>query len=113
MLISLKTNIKFCKTNKFIKLPTNRFGENTPNKDTYIVDGHPIFVDGKEVQPGDFLGKMVWKKLLLTTMLAFILYAQTKGHSSRLMAIWLFAHGKRTSGMSVLKNMVMYIGNNK
>ncbi|NIO44940.1 MAG: hypothetical protein GTN36_05310 [Candidatus Aenigmarchaeota archaeon] len=56
-LIDVKFNLKFCKTNKFIKLSTNCFGKNMPNKDTYIVDGHPIYVDGGEVQPRDFLGK--------------------------------------------------------
>ncbi|NIO44936.1 MAG: hypothetical protein GTN36_05290 [Candidatus Aenigmarchaeota archaeon] len=64
-LMNVKFNLKFCKTNKFIKLPTDCFGENTPNKDTFIVDGHPIFVDGKEVQPRDFLSKNGVEEVLL------------------------------------------------
>lgn len=44
-------NIKFIPSNKFIRIKKHAFGINRPDNDLLIREGHPIFIDGKEIQP--------------------------------------------------------------
>ncbi len=54
--LTVNFNIKCGFTNHFIKLPKNLLGRNKPVSDTYMVKGHPIQVDGNEIQPSELEG---------------------------------------------------------
>jgi len=43
-------NIKFVPGKKFIHLQKNALSENVPDRDLYITGGHPILVDGKDIE---------------------------------------------------------------
>jgi hypothetical protein len=48
--VKLVSNIRLANATKFVLIQKGAFGD-SPSEDTYIIDGHPIFVNSKEVLP--------------------------------------------------------------
>jgi len=55
--IKILHNIRFAKTDSFIKIEKGSLGSNMPSDDLLIRDRHPILVNGKIVEPRRLLGK--------------------------------------------------------
>jgi hypothetical protein len=49
--VKLVQNVKLLDATKFVIIEKCALGENEPSEDMYIIDGHPIFIDNKEVLP--------------------------------------------------------------
>lgn len=55
--VNVLHNIRFAKTDSFIKIEKGSLGPNMPSDDLLIRDRHPILVNGKIVEPRRLLGK--------------------------------------------------------
>lgn len=60
--------IKFCPTNSYIKISKDALAPNSPSKDLFIKNGHPILLNGKEVHPETLInGTTIVKAEMETT----------------------------------------------
>ena len=63
--IDLLYNIRYIPTNKFIMISKDSLGQNMPSEDLYIVEGHPLNIDGKEILCDDLINDDTIKKVVL------------------------------------------------
>lgn len=63
--IDLLYNIKYIPTKNFIMISKDSLGQNMPSEDLYIVEGHPLNIDGEEILCQDLINGDTIKKVVL------------------------------------------------
>lgn len=63
--------IAYPATNLFIKVSKDAVSSGKPNEDLYIIEGHPIVIQGEEVQPNTILGKRIQHRQLDEPVLTY------------------------------------------
>lgn len=76
--VKLIYNIKFLPTSNFILIKKDALGENMPDDDLYIIDGHPIDVDGVETLPRTLINDQTILRLTCNSKPVYTLCADKR-----------------------------------
>jgi hypothetical protein len=76
--IKLISNLCLPPVSKFVLISKGSIANNSPSEDMYIIDGHPVCIDGKEVLPSKLVNNLNIKYVNLDPVPVYTLVTETR-----------------------------------